>query len=301
MRNLDVTTLRSFAAVAELGGVTRAAGFLHLTQSAVSMQLKRLEELLGVSLLDRGGRGIALTAEGEQLLRYARRMVALNDEAVQRLTHEAFEGMVTFCVPHDIITPAVPRVLQQFNAAYPRVRVQLIASYTTALKAQFERGECDLILTTEGHTPDEAEKLCTLPLVWIGAPGGTTWRRRPLRFASCRHCLFRPRTLAALDAEGIEWEAAIDTESDKTVEATVSADLAVSSMIEGTEPSHLEVIDHGGALPDLGQQNINMYVADPAKGEVISYLSDLIRQSFGLQAARKESAPRRVVSLSSTA
>ncbi|MEO1734302.1 MAG: LysR family transcriptional regulator, partial [Pseudomonadota bacterium] len=91
MRNLDITTLRSFVAVAESGGVTRAAGFLHLTQSAVSMQLKRLEELLDVELLDRSGRSIALTAEGEQLLGYARRMVALNDEIVSRLTDEAFE------------------------------------------------------------------------------------------------------------------------------------------------------------------------------------------------------------------
>ncbi len=94
MRNLDVTTLRSFVAVADHGGVTRAAGFLHLTQSAVSMQLKRLEELLGLELLDRSGRTIALTASGEQLLAYARRMVALNDEVMSKLTDQAFEGEV---------------------------------------------------------------------------------------------------------------------------------------------------------------------------------------------------------------
>ena len=105
MRNLDVTTLRSFVAVAEAGGVTRAAGFLHLTQSAVSMQLKRLEELLGLELLDRSGRTIALTASGEQLLVYARRMVALNDEVMTRLTDQAYEGQITLGVPHDIVYP----------------------------------------------------------------------------------------------------------------------------------------------------------------------------------------------------
>ena len=82
MRTLDLTTLRSFVAVADCGGVTRAAGVLHLTQSAVSMQLKRLEESLDISLFDRSGRGIALTAAGEQLLAYARKMLDLNDEAV---------------------------------------------------------------------------------------------------------------------------------------------------------------------------------------------------------------------------
>ena len=124
MRNLDVTTLRSFVAVAESGGVTRAAGFLHLTQSAVSMQLKRLEELLGLELLDRSGRTIALTASGEQLLVYARRMVALNDEVITRLTDQAYEGQITLGVPHDIVYPVIPQVLRQFNAAFPRVKVQ---------------------------------------------------------------------------------------------------------------------------------------------------------------------------------
>ena len=108
MRNLDITTLRSFVAVAESGGVTRAAGFLHLTQSAVSMQLKRLEELLGLDLFDRSGRTIALTASGEQLLVFARRMVALNDEVITRLTDQAYEGEITLGVPHDIVYPAIP-------------------------------------------------------------------------------------------------------------------------------------------------------------------------------------------------
>jgi len=101
-RNLDLTALRSFVAVAETGGVTKAAGFLNLTQSAVSMQLKRLEEGLGLDLLDRSGRGIALTGTGEQLLGYARRMLALNDEVYTRLTSQEFEGEIALGVPHEV-------------------------------------------------------------------------------------------------------------------------------------------------------------------------------------------------------
>lgn len=280
MRNLDVTTLRSFVAVADLGGVTKAAGFLHLTQSAVSMQLKRLEELLDVSLLDRSGRGIALTPAGEQLLGYARRMVSLNDEMIRRLTHEEFEGEVTLGVPHDIVYPVIPRAMQQFAAAYPRVKVHLVSSYTRGLRSQFDKGECDLILTTEAESGTGAEQMCTLPMAWIGAPGGATWRRRPFRFASGVYCLFRSSAIRALDEAGIEWEMAVETTSERTVEATVSADLGVMAMIEGTEPPHLEVIDHGGALPDLGVQHINMYGAQTGKGEVITYLADLLRKGF---------------------
>ena len=138
-RNLDLTALRSFAAVADAGGVTRAAALLNLTQSAVSMQLKRLEESLGLALLDRSARTIALTAQGEQLLAYARRLLALNDEAWGRLTHPAFEGVIDFGVPHDIIYPHVPGVLQRFAAAYPRVKLQLHSLYTSGLKEQLAR------------------------------------------------------------------------------------------------------------------------------------------------------------------
>ncbi len=280
MRNLDVTTLRSFMAVADSGGVTRAAGFLHLTQSAVSMQLKRLEETLGLDLLDRSGRGIALTANGEQLLVYARRMVALNDEVIAKLTDQAYEGEITLGVPHDIVYPSIPQVLKQFNAAFPRVRVHLVSSYTRALRDQFARGECDLILTTETDAAPEAETLALRPLCWIGAPGGTAWRQRPLRLAFCRYCTFRPKVVEALEAAGISWDMAVETESDRTVEATVSADLAVHTMIEGTEPPHLERIDHNGALPDLPLQHINLYGAQTSRGVVTDTLADFLRRAF---------------------
>ncbi|MGD1883621.1 MAG: LysR family transcriptional regulator [Paracoccaceae bacterium] len=280
LRNLDVTTLRSFVAVAESGGVTRAAGFLHLTQSAVSMQLKRLEELLDVKLFDRSGRGIALTAEGEQLLFYARRMVVLNDEAVTRLTDQAFEGEITLGVPHDIVYPAIPMVLKQFHAAFPRVKVQLISSYTRALKAEFGRGACDMILTTETGIDDNGEELCVRPLCWIGAPGGSAWRQRPLRLAFGRHCTFRPHVVEALDQARIDWELAVETDSDRTIEATVSADLAVHTMIEGTEPPHLDRIDHGGALPELPFQRINLYGAATLRGELHDSLAEYLRRAF---------------------
>lgn len=280
MRNLDITTLRSFVAVADSGGVTRAAGFLHLTQSAVSMQLKRLEELLGLQLLDRSGRGIALTASGEQLLSYARRMVALNDEVMARLTDQAFEGEVTLGVPHDVVHPVIPRVLQRFNASFPRVRVHLMTSYTRDLKDRFGRGEIDLILTTESTPTEASETIHRMQLCWVGAPDGSVWRQRPLRLGFCRHCIFRPVATAALDAAGIPWEMAVDSDSDRTIEATISADLAVGVLLEATIPEHQVAVDHGGSLPELPVQYINLYGADGTRSQIVTELAALVRQNF---------------------
>lgn len=280
MRNLDITTLRSFVAVADLGGVTRAAGHLHLTQSAVSMQLKRLEEVLDLNLLDRTNRSIGLTSAGQQLLGYARRMVDMNDEVMARLTDQLYEGEIVLGVPHDIVLPAVPLVLQRFNTMFPRMKVQLITTFTHDLKAKFRRGECDIILTTEAAVEPGGETLTALPLKWVGAPGGIAWRQRPLRLVFGRHCIFRPGVIASLEAAGIDWELAVETESDRTIEATVGADLGITAMIGGMEPRHLAQIDAGEALPDLTLQQINMYGIERARGEVLTQLGGLLRQAY---------------------
>ncbi len=275
-RNLDMTALRSFVAVAENGGVTRAAGVLNLTQSAVSMQLKRLEESLGLPLLDRAGRGIALTATGEQLLGYARRMLSLNDEIYARMTDHAFEGEIVLGVPHDIVYPAIPKVLQRFNAEYPRVKVQLVSSFTTRLKQMFARGEAAVILTTEDEPDAGGETLCEMPLVWVGAPDGSAWRQRPLRLAFEHNCIFRRSVQDALNDAGIPWEMAVEADNSRTIEASVSADLGVHAMMEGMVPSYLQPVAHNGDLPALPTQQINMYsnrlTSDPVSRDLIAGL-----------------------------
>ncbi|MFD1911760.1 LysR family transcriptional regulator [Halodurantibacterium flavum] len=279
-RNLDMTALRSFVAVADSGGVTRAAGFLNLTQSAVSMQIKRLEDSLGLQLLDRTGRGVGLTAAGEQLLGYARRMLSLNDEVFSRLTHQAYEGEIILGVPADIVYPSIPQVLQRFAAEYPRMRIHLVSSYTRRLKALFARGECDAILTTEDSVDAGGETLTELRLNWIGAPGGSAWRQRPLPLAFEHNCIFRTSVQQALDRAGIPWVMAVESDSTRSVEASVSADFAVHALVEGAEPRYLEPIPHGGALPDLMTTRINMYVSE-AHGQVVAALAGLLRTAYG--------------------
>jgi len=279
-RNLDLTALRSLVSVADLGGVTRAAGFLHLTQSAVSMQLKRLEESLGTTLLDRSGRTIALTAAGEQMVGYARQMLALNDEICARLSGQTYEGEVVLGVPHDIVYPMIPSVLRRFHAEYPRMRVQLVSSFTKSLRALFDKGECDLILTTENNPGEGAETLAHLPLIWVGAIDGVAHRLRPLRLAFENRCIFRPRVQAALTAAGIPWEMAIEGEQTRAIEAGVSADLAVHAMLDGTLPPHAAPIDHGGVLPELGHVGIHLYTQPTSAHPATEALAHFLRSAY---------------------
>ena len=279
-RNLDLTALRSFVTVLETGGVTRAAQQLHLTQSAVSMQLKRLEEALGQPLLDRAGRGVSPTSQGEQLLAYGRRMLALNDEVWSRMTDQSYEGEINFGVPADIVYPHVPGILRRIDREFPRMKVKLVSSYTIKLRELLDAGEIDLILTTENGTPKDAECVATQRLVWAGVTGGAAWRNRPLRLAFEKKCLFRPWALEALDRANIPWEMAVDTGSSRTVEATIAADLAVGALLQSAVSAPFEPIAHGGQLPDLPSSRINMYRAHGAISEPITALADMVRNAY---------------------
>lgn len=284
MRTLDLAALRSFVAIAQTGSVTRAAAAVHLTQSAVSMQLKRLESSLGQMLFDRSRKAMVLTASGEQLLSYARRLLELNDEVWTRMTDQAYEGELILGAPHDIVYPHIPEVLRAFAKAFPRVRVSLQSSYTHSLKKAFAAGEVDLILTTELIPDSGSEVLESSDLVWIGAPGGSAWRQRPLPLAFEQGCIFRPWVQRALDDAGIPWIMAVDSVSIRTVDASCSADFAVHAAIQSTVPAQLAVVEHGGALPQLPAIKVALYVSEGPSAPLAQKLAGVIRQQWASQA-----------------
>ena len=215
-------------------------------------------------------------------------MLALNDEVFGKLTQSAHEGEIVLGVPHDIVYPAIPHVLQRFAKDYPKMKVTLLSSFTKVLKEKFARGECDLILTTATEVDLKGGVLVELPLVWIGAPGGVAWRDRPLRLAYEVQCGFRHGVQAALDAAGIAWVMAVESDNSRTVEASVSADLAVHTVLAGSEPPHLERIMHGGALPELSRMKVNLYVADAGQDPAVLAMAELIRRACALRANRAQ-------------
>ncbi len=279
-RNLDLTALRAFVTIADTGGVTRAAGLLNLTQSAVSMQIKRLEEALDRPFFSRAARKLTLTREGEQLLGYARKMLALNDEAISRLNDVDYKSELRLGVPHDIVYPHIPPILKRMARQFPCARVNLVSSYTSDLRARYDQGAFDAILTTEVEPGPGGETLARHDLVWLGAPDGIAFQTRPLRLGFVERCRFRPIAREALDAAGIAWEMAVDGQSEQVVEASVAADLAITVRLRGAVPAGTAVIEAGNALPELGQLDICLYEAGVQRGPVIDALIGEIRCAF---------------------
>lgn len=280
VRNLDLAALRSLIALDDTGGVTRAAAAVNLTQSAVSMQLKRLEQSLGLNLIDRSGRGARLTREGEQLLSYARRLLSLNDEAVTRLTAPDWEGELTIGAPHDVIHPHLPTALAQFARLHPRVSVRIVSDHSRRLRELFDAGEAEVILTTEAAPAPGGRTLARAPLVWVGATGGRVWRERPLRLSFCRNCAFRAPAIAALDAAGIAWSDAIDSDSDHAMEAALSADLAVAALLEGGALPSVAPVPAEAGLPGLPDFHIALYVTTARKAQAAAALGECVRGAW---------------------
>ena len=280
LRNLDLGTLRSFVTIAESGSMTRAASRLFMTQSAISMQIKRLETSLGFSVLERSSQGMTPTSEGEQLLYFANQMLALNDEAMGRLTSPDYEGQVRLGVPGDVIYPHIPIILREFSRDYPRVQVKLSSAQTYTLKSEFEQGQQDIVLTTEKSASAGGRVISTQPLVWTGAEAGVAWKKRPLPLGFAKICAFKSGVTKALDDAGIDWIDIVASADAAAGEAMTSADLCVTAELESAVHSSRVLIDHGGQLPELPEHSIVLYSNEGSGNQIAQTLIEYLLRAY---------------------
>lgn len=279
-RNLDLGTLRSFVTIADAGSMTRAATRLFMTQSAISMQIKRLEKSLGFRVLERSAQGMSPTSEGEQLLHFANQMLAINDEAMGRLTSPDFEGQIRLGVPGDVIYPHIPRILRSFSREYPRVQVKLSSEQTFNLKSEFKQGKQDIVLTTEKSAGAGGRIISTQPLIWTGAEAGVAWKKRPLPLGFAKICAFRAGVTKALDDAGIDWMDIVTSSDAAASEAMTSADLCVTAELESAIHSSRVIIDHGGQLPELPEHSVVLYSRDEPANQIIQTLVEYLLRAY---------------------
>ena len=280
LHNLDLGTLRSFVTIADSGSMTRAAGRLFMTQSAISMQIKRLENSLGMSVFDRSSQGMSTTTEGEQLLHFANQMLAINDEAMGRLTSPDYEGQIRIGAPCDVIYPHIPTILKEFSRDFPRVQIKLSSGSTVKLKSQYKQGLLDVVLTTEQIATLGGSIIDTQRLVWTGAVDGNVWKKRPLPLGISKNCAFRSSAIRALEDADIEWVDVVASEDDTAALAIVSADLCVSAEMESVKYLARAAIDHGGHLPELPEFSIVLYSAEAPGNQLTQTMVEYMLRAF---------------------
>ena len=276
-RNLDTGLLRTFVAVADKASMTAAANALHLTQGAISQQVKRLEEALGCSLFERDRRGLRLTSPGERLFSRARKLLALHDEIWAEMTTVAVEGRVRLGVPPDLVSSRLTPVLKAYADAFPKVELSLVCAPSLELVEALAMGRVDLAVAEEPSGPSAGECLSIERLVWIGARGGTAHLKRPLPVSLVADtCAFRPAALAALTGHGTEWRAVFENGSMEAALATVQADLAVSAWLASTVPPDLDILSPSFGLPELPAFAVNLHLprhhAGPATAELAQHI-----------------------------
>ena len=280
LRNLDLGTLRSFVSIAESGSMTRAASRLFMTQSAISMQIKRLETSLGLSLFERSAQGMKTTSSGEQLLGFAGQLLKLNDETIGRLTSPDYQGQIRLGVPGDVLYPHIPNSLKEFSRDYPRVQIKLSSANTVKLKDQFEKGLQDIVVTTEQFPGKGGQVVNTQPLIWTGAEQGNAWKKSPLPLGLAKNCSFRPSVIESLNAAGVKWVDAVASEDVVAGEAMTSADLCIAAELESQTYSGRVAIDHGGQLPELPEFSVVLYGAEKSENQLAMTLVDYLLRAF---------------------
>ncbi len=277
-RTLNLDALRSFVAICDTGSFRSAAERVHKSPSAVSLQIGKLEELLGARLLDRDARHVALTEQGGTLLGQARRLLGLTDETLAHFRRSPLAGRLFLCAPHDLGVSLVPRLLRRLAEVHPGVHVDVRLGTSDAVQKGITDGSANLALFNDvGASTIQAQELFSEPLKWLALDGGQAARQDPLPLAVADvGCAWRDAALNALHAAGRAYRIAYSSDTSMGQVAALRADLAVAALplsladrdlveapahydLPQLPLTHIRVVDDGS---ELARTFVALVVAD---------------------------------------
>lgn len=266
MKKLDLDVLEMVVAVADAGSFARAAESLHRTPSAVSMQIKAIEDAMGKSLFVRTTRSVSLTEDGRTLVDYARQMLALREEAWAAVVRPEIRGRVTIGVPDDYASSLLTTVLRKFAVAHPRVEIRVVGMPSNQLLPLLKDNTLDLACVTKARGIS-GEFIRQEPMIWAAARGNRqVWKERPLPIAVFgQGSVARANAITALQHAGIRYRMSYESPSLLGLLSMVGAGLAVAALAQCSVPDHLAQLGDAEGLPPLA--SLEIVLARSAKSD----------------------------------
>lgn len=275
LTNIDLDALRTLVHAQDLGGFGHAAEHLGRTPSAISIQMKRLQEEVGVTLFHRQGRRLLLTEQGEIALRYARRVLELNDEMLDTLRGASLSGVVRVGFGHDFVETVLPVALARFNSLYPLVKLEVKIDRNLLLENEIGAGKLDVALTLGNHRAGTGTKIAELPLCWITNTKFSVKPKDPLPLVLFEHpCIFRSYALDALDSAGLPWRIAMTSPSVAGMWAAVKGGLGMTVRAKIGAPAEFDFAPP--AMPPLGMIGVILHRRKSARAAYILRLAEIV-------------------------
>lgn len=277
MKTLDLDVLTMIVAVADTGNISRAAEVVHRSQSAVSMQIKTLETALGKPLFVRKPRSVIPTQDGEVLLAFARRMLALREEAWAAVVRPDVTGRVVIGVPDDYASSLLPSILKKFSGTYPKVEIQVVGLPSVALAPMVKDGSVDLVCGTRVKGLS-GEFIRLEPMVWAAAPSAhDIWRERPLPIAVfLPGSVARENAIRSLERAKITYRTSYESPSLLGLLSMVEAGLAVAPLAHCAVPPHFTLLGHAQGLPEIAALEVILARSAKSRRPPCDFLAEKI-------------------------
>jgi DNA-binding transcriptional LysR family regulator len=287
MRNLPMECLRSFVTVAEVKGFTQAGQLLGRTQPAISLQIKRLEELIGSPVFVRGGPQLDLTPVGERMLDYARQIITLNDEALTEFSGPTISGRIRFGIPSEFATILLPRVLGRFAHSYPAVTLEIHCDLSRNLLAD-QTHPYDLVLALyDSPVSGGPSFIGSDELVWVTSANHETHRQPTLPLiVAPTPCLYRARAIKALKDVGRSWRISYTNTDISGIQTAIEEGLGVTVLAQKTVPDSLRILPFSNRFPRLGKVGIHLVHKETGISDSVARLVDYVSAIVGTTQTR---------------
>lgn len=290
MQNIPMELLRTFVKAIDSGSFTRAADMVGRTPSAVSLQIKRLEEVVNVTLFQRDAHKLQLTAEGRAMAQHARRILALNDEILNNLRQPTVAGRVRLGAPHEYTASLLPEFLGKFAQSHPNVMLEVTSDLSKSLLRRQQAGEFDLVIALhEDSAPDGGQRIFNEPLVWVGSADHSRHTQTPLPLVLAPPpCIYRNRMLQALNQIERPCRIVYLSSSYNGIAAAVQAGIGVTAMAGSTTPRGSVILGEREGLPELGQLELRLHRGAGTATEALVRLEEYIAGSFASSGAAQK-------------